>query len=539
MSLREEAGLGDSQQGPMIPHSLLESRMAEPGAGQRLKVFISYSRRDSSEFAEELVAGLELAGFAPSLDRHDISAGEPWEARLSRLIAEADTVVFIVSPEAVKSERCAWETSHAGALSKRLLPAIYKPVPDADIPEYLRRLQFVRFDTAQGLTRPLAQLAAALREDLDWVREHTRLGELAARWAARGRPEWLLLRGGDVEAAQGWLARRQTQAPEITALQQAFLDASIATDAAAQTHGRLIRRQSLRMHAAVGVLAVAAVLALAYGGWSYRTYLLARLGTVSDIVSPKVLTAEAVRDIKPMEGFRECAVCPEMVVIRSGQFMMGANDAAADEKPVHKVVIAKTFAVSRFEVSFDQWDACAALGGCDRRPGDQGWGRGSRPVINVSWRDAKEYVEWLSRRTGRPYRLLSEAEWEYLARSDNGSAFPWGDQVGSGNANCAECNDRTDAPRTTPVGSFAPNRFGLYDLHGNVWEWVEDCYTNSYEAAPTDGSARTDGACNVRVLRGGAFDESAQSLRASGRFRDAPDSTSGNVGFRVARTLSP
>src|SRR6516165_3456526 len=156
--------------------------MADPGAGEKLKVFISYSSKDSAEFADELLAGLEVAGFAPFLDRHDIKPGEPWDVRLGGLIEQSDTVVFVVSPEAVKSKQCVWEVDRTIELSKRLLPVIFKPVPEHDIPKQLSRLQFVRFDTGQGITRPLAELAGALRQDLDWVREHTRLGELAQRW---------------------------------------------------------------------------------------------------------------------------------------------------------------------------------------------------------------------------------------------------------------------------------------------------------------------------------------------------------------------
>jgi hypothetical protein len=201
-------------------YSSIPRVMAESTAGQKLKVFISYSRRDSSDFADELVAGLELAGFAPFLDRHDIVAGEDWEARLGDLIQEADTVVFVVSPEAVRSERCEWEVAKTVALSKRLLPVIFKPVPDAEIPEQLRRLQFVRFDTGPRLTRPLTQLAEVLRRDVDWIREHTRLGELAGRWQARSRPESLLLRGDDLDAAKAWVGKRKAEAPEVTDLQR-------------------------------------------------------------------------------------------------------------------------------------------------------------------------------------------------------------------------------------------------------------------------------------------------------------------------------
>src|SRR5215475_7307602 len=143
--------------------------MADTGAGEKLKVFVSYSRKDSAEFADELVAGLEYGGFAPFLDRHDIAAGEDWEARLGGLIAQSDTVVFVVSPEAVKSERCEWEVDRTLELSKRLLPVIFKPVPEQDIPEKLRRLQFVRFDAGRAMNRSIAELAEALRVDLDWI----------------------------------------------------------------------------------------------------------------------------------------------------------------------------------------------------------------------------------------------------------------------------------------------------------------------------------------------------------------------------------
>src|SRR5262249_21927932 len=187
--------------------------MADVSEGEKLKVFISYSRRDSAAFADELVAGLELAGFAPFLDRHDIAAGEDWERRLGGLIQQADTVVYVISPEAVKSERCGWEGDRTLALSKRLSPRIYKPGNKTDIPERLRRLQFVRFDGGLGINRPLTHLAEALRQDLNWIREHTRIAELAARWQARGRPSSLLLRGDDLVAAKTWAAKRKPEAP--------------------------------------------------------------------------------------------------------------------------------------------------------------------------------------------------------------------------------------------------------------------------------------------------------------------------------------
>jgi hypothetical protein len=184
-------------------------------SGKAQDLHLIYSRKDSAAFADELVAGLELAGFAPFLDRHDIAAGEDWEVRLGDLIEQSDTVVFVVSPEAVKSERCVWEVDRTIELSKRLLPVIFKSVPDHDIPEKLRRLQFVRFDSGSGFARPLSQLAESLRVDLDWIREHTRFGEIANRWERKERSEWLLLRGGDLDAAKKWMANRKGGHPGL------------------------------------------------------------------------------------------------------------------------------------------------------------------------------------------------------------------------------------------------------------------------------------------------------------------------------------
>src|SRR6476646_368981 len=228
--------------------------MSDAGAGEKLKVFISYSRKDSAEFADELLAGLEYGGFAPFLDRHDIAAGEDWEVRLGGLIEQSDTVVFVVSPEAVKSERCVWEVDRTIKLSKRLLPVIFKPVPEHDIPKELSRLEFVRFDTGRGITRPLADLAEALEQDVDWIREHTRLGELAQRWEGRKRPESLLLRGDDLEAAKAWMATRKVGAPEITDAQRVLISASEEAEAkrlgnAAPTARASSRRQGTRLPA--------------------------------------------------------------------------------------------------------------------------------------------------------------------------------------------------------------------------------------------------------------------------------------------------
>ena len=234
---------------------------------------------------------------------------------------------------------------------------------------------------------------------------------------------------------------------------------------------------------------------------------------------------------------------PAMVVIPAGRFRMGClsddGDCYGDEKPVREVVIA-SFALSRHEVTFAQWDACVSGGGCGgHRPDDRGWGRADRPVVNVSWEDAQSYVSWLSRRTGEEYRLPTEAEWEYAARAGTTTKYSWGDEIGQNRANCEGCGSRWDDSETAPVGSVPANAWGLHDMHGNVWEWVQDCWNGSYAGAPVDGGAWLSGDCSERVLRGGSWYNLPRNLRAALRSGDTTGNRYGDNGFRVARTLTP
>jgi formylglycine-generating enzyme required for sulfatase activity len=234
-----------------------------------------------------------------------------------------------------------------------------------------------------------------------------------------------------------------------------------------------------------------------------------------------------------------------MVVVPAGSFRMGdLSGGEKDEKPVHGVTIARPFAVGKYEVTFDDWDACVAGGGCNGyRPQDKGWGRGRHPVIYVSWDDAKAYVAWLSRKTGKQYRLLTEAEWEYAARAGTVAKYWWGGGApvcrkgarrGAKFDDDAGCNDTG----TELVGSYAANPFGLYDMHGNVWEWVEDCWHGSYRGASGDGGAWTSGGnCKRRVLRGGSWSSTPWLLRSAIRIRNSAGNRGGSDGFRVARTL--
>ena len=542
--------------------------MTDAGPAQKLKVFISYSRRDASDFAEELVAGLELGGFAPFLDRHDIAAGEDWDARLGSLIQQADTVVFVVTPEAVKSDRCQWEVETAFARSKRLIPVIFKVVPESAIPERLRARQFIRFDTGPGITRPLTELADALRQDIDWIREHTRLGEVADRWEARGHPESLLLRGDELAGAQSWVQRRQADAPAITDTIRAFILASKEAEIAGLARVTATQRRVIRMQALTSALLVCIVIGLI--GLINQTYLRDGWRSLWIIhpyirtqVQPHVLSADRERSLNSKESFNECAKdCPEMIVIPAGSFTMGSPESEAgrldNEGPQHKVTIEKPFAVSKFEVTWEEWGACVKYYGCAENISDSAWGRENRPVINVTWEQVQDYVAWLSNMTKKNYRLLSEAEWEYAARAGTNTAYSWGDEIGEGNANCSGCGSRWENDRTAPVGSFAANAFGLHDVHGNVWEWVEDCYESNYDGAPTDGSAWISSGCVNHVVRGGSwvawqipqagrsarggswvYVQVPQPARSASRERYAKNNLRSFIGFRVARTLTP
>jgi formylglycine-generating enzyme required for sulfatase activity len=280
----------------------------------------------------------------------------------------------------------------------------------------------------------------------------------------------------------------------------------------------------------------------------------------SSVMMP--LSGAEERAIKPKDLFKECEQCPEMVVMPAGSFIMGAIDSRTDSykasRPQHQVTFVRPFAVGRFAVTFDEWDSCVAEGGCrGYKPNDGGWakskedplvgwGRGRRPVINVSWDDANAYVAWLSRKTGKPYRLPSEAEREYVTRAGTTTPYWWGASVSPRQANYAPGYSRGGffhfdgefRGRTLPVDAFEPNPWGLYQVHGNVMEWTEDCWHANYVGAPTDGSAWIiDSDCGKRVLRNGPMNGSRETIRADVRGAGPTNSRGYAAGFRVARML--
>lgn len=253
------------------------------------------------------------------------------------------------------------------------------------------------------------------------------------------------------------------------------------------------------------------------------------------------VSAEPARNgegLAPGTIFADCAdICPQLVVIPAGSFTMGSLPEEAgrtvQEGPRHPVAFAYDFAIGRYEVTFDQFDACVEAGGCSRRPNDQGWGRGNRPVVDVSWNDAMEYTAWLSEQTGQRYTLPSESEWEYAARAGTNTPWHTGNAILTDDANILNAFARTVA-----VGAYPPNAFGLHDVHGNVAEWTLDCRDTGYVGVPNNGAAATNGDCaQLRLVRGGGFNEEPSAVRSAARPAGPQAQRYPGVGFRVARAM--
>ncbi|MGE0856251.1 MAG: SUMF1/EgtB/PvdO family nonheme iron enzyme [Hyphomicrobiaceae bacterium] len=414
-----------------------------------------------------------------------------------------------------------------------------------------------------------------LQEQKDSLKLRDDILKEAEEWASAGKPDKdLVRRGVRLEAAQALAADADFKSALLPA--KDYLAACRKEEnATARAAGRRRAAIYTLMLGVIGALTAVIykepLLALAHEVTTVRPYIAAN-------ITPHLLSDDAERGLKPGDTFRECAsACPEMVVIPAGTFIMGSPDGKtpvigldgkpkdgplapaekgreADEGPQREVTISQPFAVDKFEVTFDDYEACVRLKGCVL-VSDSGYRTGRKPVINISWDEAKRYVEWLARMTGKPYRLLTEAEWEYAARAGSQTVYSFGNDERElcKHANFADLTLRKVAPAgwvtsdacedkqsvTALVGSYSANPFGLHDMHGNVNEWTEDCYVDNYNGAPTDGSARQTSDCKLRVARGGSWDFVPQILRAAIRLRNAPGNRFDALGFRVGRSLLP
>jgi formylglycine-generating enzyme required for sulfatase activity len=250
---------------------------------------------------------------------------------------------------------------------------------------------------------------------------------------------------------------------------------------------------------------------------------------VEQVVAP--VTRMAPGEVK------DCEFCPDLVNIPAGSFAMGSKDGHWSEQPVRRVTIAKPFALGKYEVTVGQWQACVDAGACQSMPSMQGVSASS-PVHNVNWNEVQDYLKWLREVTGEPYRLPTEAEWEYAARAGTKTRYWWGEVVGASNANCEDCGGDWDRKTPAQVGGFAANPFGLHDMNGGVMEWVADCWAQDYDGAPSDGSAQLSGDCTQRVLRGGSWRNDQTYATVSSRLSYDASVRYYTNGFRVARDLN-
>jgi formylglycine-generating enzyme required for sulfatase activity len=557
--------------------------------------FFSYSREDDDDSHGALTAlreriqrelrgqlGRSMKTFRLWQDKEAIAPGTLWAAEIKTAVAQAVFFIPIITPTVVRSPYCKFELESFLAREAELgrsdlvFPILYIKVPELE-------------DSSRQQNDPVLSIIAK-RQYLDWREfrhrdvHSTDVKEAVERFCAkicealhRQKPS-TISRGAQQEPAA---ARAGSDRPRLDAGAKRGAEQARgnAADAPAPSH------RALLAGSLIGAAIVAALVA-----W----FVVVRPASVAVTPAPPTVTAQQVpaapepaptpapapsaptppavapaqpaatpapivvtalspeqeRALKPKDTFKECSKCPEMVVAPAGTFTMGSpaseQGRSTDEGPQHQVTFAKPFAVGKFALTFDEWDACVAGGGCNGyRPGDNGWGRGRQPAINVSWDDAKAYVAWLAKKTGKPYRLLSEAEREYVTRAGTTTPFWWGGSISTSQANYNGNDTYGDGvkgqyrARTVPVDSFAPNPWGLYQVHGNVYDWTEDCYHDSYQGAPTDGSAWTSGGCGGRVVRGGSWVLGPDILRSAYRAWASADVRNSDLGFRVARTLTP
>lgn len=408
----------------------------------------------------------------------------------------------------------------------------------------------------EALLRQWSKLQDWLVEDAELLILIDGVKRAAKEWDERFQDAaWVTHTGSRLRAIERLMSERPDLAASLRAKEMDYLGAC-----------RTREHRSRQMQGLAAALALAVVVMGL--GWVFnaqigRLYVWLTRTLPYEFTQVRPLTAAAERSLKPGDQFKECVgACPTMVVVPAGTFRMGspADETGRNqdprnnrEDPLHSVTIGKAFAVGITDVTFEEWDACVRTGGCPGAPAaddTSGFGRRTRPVINVSWNDAQKYVRWFSRMTGKPYRLLTEAEWEFAARgavlvADRQPPYFFGNDAAKldGYAWDAQNSPTAAFPggETHPVGLKKPNPFGLYDIYGNVFQWVADCKHVGYENAPGDGSAWLDGAngdCAFRMFRGGSWKVDATYLRSAYRDAAGTDYISTRLGFRVARTLN-
>jgi formylglycine-generating enzyme required for sulfatase activity len=488
------------------------------------RVFVNYRRADDPGFTHALCQHLERA-FPDDLfvDYGEMEPGDVFAKVLEDQVAACDVLLAVIGPRwaTLLAERVdalkdyvVIELASALAQGKRVIPVL---VGGASMPK------------GDTLPRSISELAGrhavSLRSGPRFKADCEALIEAIKNQL-------------DIEESERKRKRAGKDRPSIEAIQA-------GTDNPLDER----KRESIKESLGLGIFLLVGACLLAY----YE----------AQPLPAQILTESEERALKPRESFKECGQCPVMVVVRAGKFMRGSPpeepSRGADEGPVREVKIDRPFAVGKYEVTLSEWESCVDAGGCNARPNVAGLD-GRLPVFNVSWDDIdKEYLTWLRRETGKSYRLLTEAEWEYAARAGKVTRYAFGDTIYKTQAQYSDPTipkvpskwrapfaDREPAQVMSgiahgpkAVGTFPPNDFGLHDMHGNVSEWVQDCYRDGYKGAPDDGTAVIGGDCPYRVRRGGSWSVFSEFLRSASRAKEAPREKARSIGFRVARSLAP
>lgn len=495
-------------------------------------IFLSYSRADRPK-AQQIAKALEQEGFTVWWDKI-LRAGQTYDEVTEGMLRDARVVIVLWSEVSVKSK---WVRAEA-TLGERTSTVIPAMIQDAERPimfELTQSADLIGWDGDHEDNR-WKGFVADIRLALERAESKAEAAPAAIEPSAPPRDAtientfWTSIADSDDAADyEAYLSRYPDgHFVDLARNRLAGLAKAAAPAAATQTPAPPDRPAAPKPEPAPPpaskpnrlIPAGIGLAVLALGG-----------GIAAMVMSgpqPERPAGETPVEEDPMAAFSDCDTCPTMIPIPAGSFQMGSPATEAgrtgNEDPLHEVTL-PSFAIGQTEITFDEWDACVAGGGCnDFEPSDRGYGKGLQPVIGVSWADANAYARWLSSKTGRTYRLPTEAEWEYAARGGTATAYWWGDYF-----------DAAIAPSRAPVpvDTLVENPFGLKGMLGNAREWVEDCYINNYTSAPTDGTAQLAGDCARRVLRGGAWGRDPDDHRAANRARIDRNVRDKVFGFRV------
>jgi len=528
----------------------------------RAEVFISY-KSERRKAAEHLAAVLECYGYKVWFDYHLI-VGHDFGIQIGQRLEESKAVIVLWCSMSVASKWVLEEATFAEK-NKTIVPVMIEPCqppPGFARNEYVDLCEWKGSPRSERLDKLLKALEKRTGRDIEVL---NKVRAYEATWRRFGSPalkafalESPIVSAGaessDLQSRSASAGRILTEAQKSKS-EQAALDWPAARDSAnqdsllsfEQRYSDTPYAERAREHRAV----LSRLLPKPTDNLEPATqaYVLERLRSEKRIQVRAASYAGApecdsagwfLPGSGETEWFKDHEEAPEMVLVPAGSFVMGSTQAP-NEGPTRTVTFARPLAVSRATITFAQWDSAFRLGGINKNPGDESWGRSNHPVINVSWHDAVAYCSWLKRLTGHPYRLPTEAEWEFMCRAGTTTPYWQGSMLRSDQAQFASNDDAEEAGvrrrRTVPVTTFARNPWGLYQVHGNVWEWVADGWQPSYDGAPCDGSERTIRDPSLRVMRGGAWSSGANALRSSYRGHFAAEDEDYNIGFRVVRAV--